>query len=50
MWKGTMMEYLDIVRENPQVAGLAHKRMYNMIMSPGACAIDPDEDPKLGPP
>lgn len=34
-WDGTFADYLEIVRENPRVADLAHARLYNMVMSPG---------------
>ena len=47
MWKGTMMEYLEIARENPDLACLAHKRLYNMIVGQGVNEIDPSEDPRL---
>ena len=47
MWKGTLLEYLEIVRENPDVAKLSHKRMYNMMMEPGAKEIKLEDDPKL---
>lgn len=34
-WEGTFAEYLDIVRERPEVAQTAHSRVYNMIKSSG---------------
>ena len=34
-WEGTFSEYLEILGKNPQVADLAHARLYNMIMSSG---------------
>jgi serine protein kinase len=34
-WEGTFAEYVDIVAKNPQVADLAHARLYNMIMAAG---------------
>jgi serine protein kinase len=34
-WDGTFADYLEIVRENPRVADLAHARVFNMVMSPG---------------
>lgn len=34
-WKGTFKDYLDIVVKNPNVAQLAHERIYNMIESAG---------------
>jgi len=34
-WVGTFAEYLDIVKERPEVAQTAHSRVYNMIKSSG---------------
>lgn len=34
-WKGTFKDYLEIVVKNPNVAQLAHERIYNMIESAG---------------
>ncbi|MES2464303.1 MAG: protein prkA [Armatimonadota bacterium] len=34
-WSGTFTDYLNIVRENPHVADLAHARVYDMIQSAG---------------
>src|SRR5437762_10609593 len=34
-WEGTFDEYLDIVRENPQVTRTAYQRLYDMILSHG---------------
>lgn len=35
-WEGTFLEYFEIVKAQPQVAGLAHARVHDMIMSQGA--------------
>lgn len=35
-WEGTFADYLELVRENPRVADLAHARVYDMIQSAGA--------------
>ncbi|GIW79633.1 MAG: serine protein kinase [Gemmatales bacterium] len=34
-WEGTFAEYLDIVREHPEVTRTAYQRLYDMIMSHG---------------
>jgi len=34
-WEGTLSEYLDIVKKRPEVAQMAHSRVYNMIKSAG---------------
>ncbi len=35
IWEGSFAEYLDIVKQNPQVTRNAYERMYDMIMSYG---------------
>ena len=39
-WEGTFSEYLDIIRERPEVAQSAHSRVYNMIKDAGIEEID----------
>src|ERR1700730_3048552 len=34
-WEGTFDEYLDIVREHPEVTRTAYQRLYEMILSHG---------------
>src|SRR6185295_8332004 len=34
-WVGTFEEYLDIVREHPEVTRTAYQRLYDMILSHG---------------
>ncbi len=34
-WEGTFLDYLEILKERPYVAQLAHSRIYNMIKSAG---------------
>ncbi|MBB5173340.1 PrkA family serine protein kinase [Texcoconibacillus texcoconensis] len=34
-WEGTFAEYLEIVKQNPEVAQTAHSRIYNMIYDAG---------------
>src|SRR5579862_2158753 len=34
-WEGTLEEYLDIVREHPEVTRTAYQRLYDMILSHG---------------
>lgn len=34
-WEGTFAEYLEILKEKPEVAQTAHSRIYNMIKSAG---------------
>ncbi len=35
-WRGSLEEYLSIVRNNPEVTRSAHERLYDMIMSYGS--------------
>ncbi|HQH26471.1 MAG TPA: serine protein kinase [Oligoflexia bacterium] len=46
-WSGNVLDYLDVVKENPLVAGLAHTRIYNMVRDAGIREINVEEDPKL---
>lgn len=46
-WEGTLLEYLEKVRENPKVAKLAHERLYDVIMEAGITPIDQIDNPKL---
>ncbi len=39
-WEGTFSEYLDIIRERPEVAQSAHSRVYNMIRDAGIDEVD----------
>lgn len=34
-WEGTFADYLNIIKERPEVAQTAHSRVYNMIKSSG---------------
>jgi serine protein kinase len=40
-WEGTFLDYLEIVRQNPNVASTAHNRIYDMIADAG---IETDAD------
>jgi serine protein kinase len=46
-WEGTLLEYLEKVRENPRIAMLAHERLYDVIMEAGTTPIDQIDNPKL---
>lgn len=46
-WKGTMLEYLELVREGSVKTQLAHATLYNMIKDHGIEEINIEEDPKL---
>lgn len=40
-WEGTFLEYFEIVKARPEVANLAHARLYEMIMAAG---VEKDKD------
>lgn len=46
-FEGTLLDYLEIAKQNPNVTKLAHKRMYNVIMDKGMEILKPDENPKI---
>lgn len=46
-WKGSMLQYLELVRSNPDIPKLAHKRMFDNLMQPGVTEVDVDENPRL---
>jgi serine protein kinase len=45
-WKGTFLEYLELVKSEPRLAELAHRRMYDMIFSAGVNDLDLENDPR----
>lgn len=46
-FSGTLLDYLEIVKKNPQVAMLAHQRMQQLLTSRGTEVINTDEQPRL---
>jgi serine protein kinase len=46
-WKGTMIEYLEIIRANPAIHKLAHKRLYDMINDQGTVEVDLEQNPRM---
>ncbi len=46
-WKGTMLEYLEQVREIPGLHKLAHKRLYDMMIDRGVVEVDLEQDPRM---
>jgi len=45
-WRGTFLDYLELVKQNPRLADLAHQRMYRMIVEAGVSEIDVESDPR----
>jgi serine protein kinase len=46
-WKGTMLEYLELIRVNPGLHKLAHKRLYDMINDQGMVEVDLEQNPRM---
>ena len=46
-WRGTCLEYLELVRKNPDIIKLSHKRIFDMIISQGVRELNPEDDPKF---
>ncbi len=46
-FKGTFLEYLEIVKKNPKIVKLSHRRMYDIIMNKGYEVLKPEENPKI---
>ncbi len=46
-FEGTLLDYLEIVKENPGVARLAHERLYDLLTKPGVELIKTEENPRL---
>ena len=44
-FKGTFLEYLELIQENPSIVKLAHKRLYDAIVSKGISSME-DDDPR----
>lgn len=46
-FQGTFLDYLEVVKKNPDVAKLAHKRMYDIITSQGFEILKPEENYRI---
>src|ERR1700680_342131 len=45
-WRGTLLEYLEIVKSNPLMTKLSHARIYDMIIIQGTRNIHDTDDPR----
>lgn len=46
-FRGTFLDYLQIVKDNPEITKLAHKRVYKMIMDKGVEVLRAEENPRI---
>ncbi len=46
-FRGTFLDYLQIVKDNPEITKLAHKRVYKMIMDKGVEILRAEENPRI---
>src|SRR5262245_8447211 len=46
-WRGTVLEYLELVRQGPGLSELAHGRLYDMMMRDGTQDILESEDQRV---
>ncbi|WP_416176204.1 PrkA family serine protein kinase [Clostridium sp.] len=44
---GTFLEYLKIIKDNPAIVKLAHKRMYDIIMNRGYEVLKPENNSRV---
>ncbi|WP_058952933.1 PrkA family serine protein kinase [Clostridium tyrobutyricum] len=46
-FEGTFLEYLQLVKNNPDIVKLAHKRMYDIIINKGYKVLKPEDNPRI---
>lgn len=46
-WQGTFVEYLDLVEKDPDIAKLAHQRIYDTLTNAGFHDVEEEGNPKL---
>ncbi|TMA39707.1 MAG: serine protein kinase, partial [Deltaproteobacteria bacterium] len=47
LWRGTFLEYLELVRDDPAIPKLSHARLYDTIMRLGTQDILDSDDPRV---
>lgn len=45
-WRGTLLDYLEKVKEDPTMTKLAHARLYDMMIASGMSSITDSDDPR----
>lgn len=46
-FEGSFLDYLEIVRDDPSIPKLAHKRMYDLIIKKGVHILMPEENERI---
>ncbi len=46
-FEGNFLDYLELLKENPEVASLAHRRLYEMIISKGVEDLNGEDNPRI---
>jgi serine protein kinase len=46
MWRGALLDYLEIVKSDPTMTKMSHARIYDMIISLGTRTITDTDDPR----
>lgn len=46
-FEGSFLDYLELVKEDPEVVILAHKRLYDMINNKGVEELKAEENPRI---
>lgn len=46
-FEGTFLEYLQLVKNNPDIVKLSHKRMYDIIINKGYEVLKPEDNPRI---
>jgi serine protein kinase len=46
-WRGTFLDYLGLVKEDPEICQLAHARLFKVIMGAGSSSILERGDPQV---
>src|SRR6267143_4310819 len=45
-WRGTLLEYLEVIKADPTVTKLSHARIYDMIIAIGVRGVQESDDPR----
>lgn len=46
-FEGTFLDYLEILKQDPRIAKLAHERMYDIILDKGVEVLKGEENPRI---